>query len=241
MAVLTSGMSRHTKACVLLVCATTTILRLVGASSNTRRSIVVGASSNTRRSIVVGAPLVAASQPAAAAYSVVKSDDEWRAQLGPEGYEILRRGGTEAPNSSPLARETALGAYACAACGTALFSSAAKFESRTGWPCFGEPAPGAVEADGGGFLAGVTGVAFRCATCGGRVGERFGDGAAYPGTRAARTGLRWCANGAALVFVPADGSPPASGEPPAGLGKQQREVQDRGYRWQMRDGGLRPI
>ena len=120
MAVLTSGMSRHTKACVLLVCATTTILRLVGASSNTRRSIVVGA------------PLVAASQPATTAYSVVKSDDEWRAQLGPEGYEILRRGGTEAPNSSPLARETALGAYACAACGTALFSSAAKFESRTG-------------------------------------------------------------------------------------------------------------
>ena len=235
-----SGMSRRTKACVLLVCATTTAL-VVDASSNARRSIVLSASSNTRRSIVVGAPLVAASQPAAAAYSVVKSDDEWRAQLGPEGYEILRRGATEAPNSSPLARETALGAYACAACGTALFSSAAKFESRTGWPCFGEPAPGAVQADGGGFLAGVTGVAFRCATCGGRVGERFGDGAAYPGTRAARTGLRWCANGAALVFVPADGSPPASGEPPAGLGKQQREVQDRGYRWQMRDGGLRPI
>ena len=237
-----SGMSRRTKACVLLVCATSKALRLpMRLPSNTRRSIVLSASSNTRRSIVVGAPLVAASQPAAAAYSVVKSDDEWRAQLGPEGYEILRRGGTEAPNSSPLARETALGAYACAACGTALFSSAAKFESRTGWPCFGEPAPGAVEADGGGFLAGVTGVAFRCATCGGRVGERFGDGAAYPGTRAARTGLRWCANGAALVFVPADGSPPASGEPPAGLGKQQREVQDRGYRWQMRDGGLRPI
>ena len=236
-----SGMSRHTKACVLFVFASTTALRLPRLTSNTRRSIVLSASSNTRRSIVVGAPLVAASQPAAAAYSVVKSDDEWRAQLGPEGYEILRRGGTEAPNSSPLARETALGAYACAACGTALFSSAAKFESRTGWPCFGEPAPGAVEADGGGFLAGVTGVAFRCATCGGRVGERFGDGAAYPGTRAARTGLRWCANGAALVFVPADGSPPASGEPPAGLGKQQREVQDRGYRWQMRDGGLRPI
>jgi len=225
-----SGMSRRTKACVLLVCATTTGLREP-----------LRLPSNTRRSVVVGAPLVAASQPAAAAYSVVKSDDEWRAQLGPEGYEILRRGGTEAPNSSPLARETALGAYACAACGAALFSSAAKFESRTGWPCFGEPAPGAVEADSGGFLAGVTGVAFRCATCGGRVGERFGDGAAYPGTRAARTGLRWCANGAALVFVPADGSPPASGEPPGGLGERQREVRDRGYRWQMRDGGLRPI
>ena len=198
-----------------------------------------------RREFLAAAPLVAGAVGArpASAYVVSKSEDEWKAQLGSEGYAVLRLGATEAPNTSPLARVTDAGAYVCAACRSTLFESGAKFEARTGWPCFGAPASaGAVQVEST-FLESVTGATVRCATCGGRVGERFKDGAAYPGTLAARTGTRYCCNGAALVFVPADGSPERSGELPPKLASQQRSVQDRGegYVWQMRDGGLRPI
>ena len=204
-------------------------------------------------------------------FPVVKSSDEWVASLTPQQHFILREGGTEAPNSSPLVREARPGEYRCAGCGGALFSSAAKFESRTGWPTFAQTIrPEAVQiasaapASGGGSSLGgaplpdrrpswlsaaseaLVGAPFVCAACGSAIGERFSDGAAYPGTAAMRTGKRYCANGAALAFAPETTSAEnsVSGRSTLVMGDASdmaasNSRQD--YEWHMRDGGLRSI
>ena len=165
--------------------------------------------------------------------------------LSPQQEFVLRRGGTEPPLSSPLAREFGDGEYRCAACSSVLFRSADKLEGRTGWPTFADAAaPSAIRVVGGGPFEAVTGAELRCATCDGRVGERFSDGASYPGTRAAQTRRRYSVNGAALVFAPADGSEPRTGEAPVKLAaKQLDDVAGQGgqFKWRMADGGLRPI
>ena len=125
-----------------------------------------------------------------------------------------------------------------------MYSSQGKFESRTGWPCFAAAADaGAVQVAKQGLFGSVVGSEVRCSTCAGRLGERFADGASFPGTQAARTGFRHCVNGAALTFVPDGGAAPVNGTAPAGLAFQQQEVMRRGgeFRWRMADGGLRPI
>jgi peptide-methionine (R)-S-oxide reductase len=172
------------------------------------------------------------------------SDEEWARLLTDQQRFVLRDGGTEAPNSSPLARETRTGVFRCAGCGAGLFASSAKFESRTGWPTFAEPlAPKALEVGTGNsrspWLAeAVAGARFRCAACGSSVGERFSDGAAYPGTPAVRTGKRYCANGAALVFESSEGGGAlVVGDAPGNAPLNGR----RDYEWRMRDGGLRSI
>ena len=174
----------------------------VGAvASPTTRSGVHG------RRAVVALPLILGAARGAGATSVVKTEAEWQALLGPEGYAVLRLGATEAPYSSPLARASSPGTYVCAGCRRPLFSSRSKFESRTGWPCFGDVEKGAIDVEKVGFLEGVTGAAFRCADCGGRVGERFTDGAAYPGTAAMRTGLCLCYTSPSPRDVEEDGVP----------------------------------
>ncbi|MDW8479994.1 MAG: peptide-methionine (R)-S-oxide reductase MsrB [Xanthomonadales bacterium] len=114
---------------------------------------------------------------------------------------VLRDCGTEPPWSSPLLREHRRGRYRCAGCGAALFESAAKFDSGTGWPSFFRPLPGAVRTRLD-LSHGMMRVEYHCARCGGHQGHVFPDGPPP-------TGQRWCNNGLALVFEPEEEAGPA--------------------------------
>ncbi|MBW8268039.1 peptide-methionine (R)-S-oxide reductase MsrB [Caldovatus aquaticus] len=132
-----------------------------------------------------------------AAFAVRKSEAEWRAQLTPEQFRVLRQHGTERAGSSPLNAEKRRGTFVCAGCGNALFDSGAKFESGTGWPSFWQPLEGAVGTSVDRRLL-MTRTEVHCARCGGHLGHVFPDGPPP-------TGLRYCMNGVALRFEPADG------------------------------------
>jgi peptide-methionine (R)-S-oxide reductase len=123
-----------------------------------------------------------------------KSDADWRASLTPEQFQVLRGHGTERAGSSALNGEKRDGTFTCAGCGQPLFSSAAKFESGTGWPSFSEPLDAAVETATDGSLF-MTRTEVHCAACGGHLGHVFHDGPRP-------TGQRYCMNGVALEFKP---------------------------------------
>jgi peptide-methionine (R)-S-oxide reductase len=130
---------------------------------------------------------------------VNKNDEEWRSELTPEQYEVLRRKGTERPWSHEYNDEKASGTYRCAGCGAELFSSDAKFASGTGWPSFYQPAEGdAVETERD-MTHGMVRTEVMCANCGGHLGHVFDDG---PNP----TGQRYCINGCALELDPKDES-----------------------------------
>ena len=127
-------------------------------------------------------------------YPVEKTDAEWRAQLTPEQYEVLRGHGTERPGSCALLAEKRAGTFACVGCGQPLFVAGRKFESGTGWPSFFAPLEGAVDTTVDRAF-GMTRTEVHCSRCGGHLGHVFEDGPPP-------TGLRYCINGVVLTFEP---------------------------------------
>jgi len=125
---------------------------------------------------------------------VSKTEEDWRGELSPAQYEVLRQKGTEPPFSGHYVFEKADGTYRCAACATELFSSEAKFDSGTGWPSFTEPNERANVELTEDFSHGMHRTEVTCATCGGHLGHVFDDGPPP-------TGLRYCMNSASLTFV----------------------------------------
>ncbi len=123
-----------------------------------------------------------------------KSDAEWRQQLSPEAFQVLRQEGTERAGTSPLNGEKRTGSYLCAGCGQPLFQSDTKYDSGTGWPSFYAPIPGALETKTD-FKMFAPRSEYHCSRCGGHQGHVFNDG---PDP----TGQRYCNNGVALSFVP---------------------------------------
>jgi len=125
------------------------------------------------------------------------SEAQWRERLTPAQFDVLREEGTERPWSSPLNAEKRKGIYHCVACDHPLFSSDTKFESGTGWPSFYAALPNAFETRLD-FKLIWPRTEYHCARCGGHHGHIFDDGPPP-------TGERYCNNGVALRFVPAEG------------------------------------
>jgi len=126
---------------------------------------------------------------------VSKTEQEWREELSPEQYEVLRGKGTERPFSGKYVDAKDDGTYKCAACGTELFDSDTKFDSGTGWPSFTDPKNTeniTLETDKSLFMKRTE---VMCATCGGHLGHVFDDG---PGPN----GKRYCINSCSLELEP---------------------------------------
>ncbi len=139
---------------------------------------------------------------AATPAQVQKTDEQWRAELTPEQYRVLRQAHTERPFTGEYVHNHADGSYRCAGCGAELFRSGAKFESGTGWPSFTEPALAAaveLRPDNSLFMRRTEVV---CRACGGHLGHVFDDGPRP-------TGQRYCINSCALSF---EETSPAGGD-----------------------------
>lgn len=134
------------------------------------------------------------------AYEVDKPAEQWRAELNPEEYRVLRESGTEPAFTGEYTDTKTEGVYNCRACGAELFRSTEKFDSHCGWPSFFDPA----ETDAVELLDdrshGMTRTEVRCARCGSHLGHVF-EGEGYP----VPTDQRYCINSVSLRLVPADG------------------------------------
>ncbi|WP_068494903.1 peptide-methionine (R)-S-oxide reductase MsrB [Pseudoclavibacter helvolus] len=129
-------------------------------------------------------------------YAVNKPDSEWRAELTPQEYHVLREAGTERAYTGELLDEGRAGLYTCRACGSELFKAGTKFDSGCGWPSFYESVrPDAVQLLEDRTL-GMVRTEVRCANCGSHLGHVFPDGFGTP------TGDRYCMNSLSLSFTP---------------------------------------
>ncbi|MCD0483085.1 peptide-methionine (R)-S-oxide reductase MsrB [Streptacidiphilus sp. ASG 303] len=140
-------------------------------------------------------------EPQTGKYRVEKSDAEWREELTPAEYHVLREAGTERPHTGEYTDTRTVGVYSCRACGAELFTSGTKFDSHCGWPSFYSPlAEDRVEYIEDTSL-GMRRVEVRCASCGSHLGHVFeGEGYDTP------TDQRYCINSISLRLRPADGA-----------------------------------
>jgi len=126
--------------------------------------------------------------------TITKTDAEWKAELTPEQYHVLREHGTERAFTGVTHDEKRPGEYRCAGCGTLLFSADSKFDSGTGWPSFTRPVSLDAVREVADNSHGMRRVEAQCATCGGHLGHVFPDGPRADG------GMRYCMNSASLEF-----------------------------------------
>ena len=135
-------------------------------------------------------------------YQVEKSDEQWREELSPEEYAMLRQAGTERPFVGEYTDTETTGIYSCKACGSKLFESDTKFHSGCGWPSFYQPLHTSEGADTVEYLEdntlGMKRVEVRCANCGSHLGHVFPDGYGTP------TGDRYCINSISLTLEPVE-------------------------------------
>ncbi|WP_068325408.1 peptide-methionine (R)-S-oxide reductase MsrB [Janibacter terrae] len=134
-------------------------------------------------------------------YAVTKTDEQWRAELSPDEFSVLRAAGTERPFTGEYTDTQTEGVYACRACGSELFASDTKFESHCGWPSFYSPLAGdRVEYIQDDSLPGRPRIEVRCASCGSHMGHVFeGEGYDTP------TDQRYCINSISMTLRPAQG------------------------------------
>ncbi len=132
-------------------------------------------------------------------YQVEKTDEEWREELTPEEYAVLRKAATERPFTGEYTDSETVGVYRCKACQAELFRSDTKFHSGCGWPSFYQPISDTIE-----YISdtshGMVRTEVRCARCGSHLGHVFPDGYGTP------TGDRYCINSVSLTLEPVEGS-----------------------------------